>query len=62
MLETCEPSLCHHEVCVLDVGSDFLSLIHVQLLKDVTVNSRIIYFVPLGIISNWSCMCGLFLR
>jgi hypothetical protein len=32
-----EPSLCHHEVCVLDVGSDFLSLVHVQLLKDVAV-------------------------
>jgi hypothetical protein len=57
-----EPSLCHHEVCVLDVGSDFLSLVHVQLLKDVAVNSRKIYIVPSGIILNWSCKCGVFLR
>jgi hypothetical protein len=57
-----EPSLCHHEVWVLDVGSDFLSLVHMQLLKDVAVKSRIIFFVPSGIISNWSCMCGVFLR
>jgi hypothetical protein len=28
-----EPSLCHHEVCVLDVGSEFVSLVHVQLLE-----------------------------
>jgi hypothetical protein len=40
-----EPSLCHHEVYVLDVGSDFLSLVHVQLLKDVAVNSRRIFLV-----------------
>jgi hypothetical protein len=40
----------------------FLSLIHVQLLKDVAVNSRRIYIVSSGIIPNWSCMCGLFLR
>jgi hypothetical protein len=39
-----------------------LSLIHVRMLKDVAVNSRRIYFVSSGIISNWSCMCGLFLR
>jgi hypothetical protein len=57
-----EPSLCHHEVCVLDVGSDFLSLIHVQLFKDVAMNLRRIFFVSSGIILNWSCMCGLFLR
>jgi hypothetical protein len=57
-----EPSLCHHEVCVLDVGSDFLSLIHVQLMKDVAVNLRRFFFVSSGIISKWSWMCGLFLR
>jgi hypothetical protein len=57
-----EPSLCHHEVCVLDVGSEFLSLVHVQLLKDVAVNLRRFFFVPSGIISKWSWMCGLFLR
>jgi hypothetical protein len=57
-----EPTSCHRKVCVLDVGSDFLSLVHVQLLKDVTVKSRRILFVSVGIILNWSCMCGVFLR
>jgi hypothetical protein len=57
-----EPSLCHHKVRVLDVGSEFLSLVHVQLLKDVVVNSRRSFFVSSGIFSNWSCMCGLFMR
>jgi hypothetical protein len=33
-----------------------------QLLKDVAVNSRRIFFVPSGILSNWSCMCRLFLK
>jgi hypothetical protein len=53
-----EPSLCHHEVWVLDVGSDFLSLVHVQLLKDVAVNSRRVFFVSSRVNSNWSCMWG----
>jgi hypothetical protein len=57
-----EPSLCHHKVCVLDFGSEFLSLVHVQLLKDVAVKSRRNFFVSSGIISNWSCMWGLFWR
>jgi hypothetical protein len=43
-----EPSLCHHEVCVLDVGSEFLSLVHVQLLKDVAVKIKKNFLCFLG--------------
>jgi hypothetical protein len=43
-----EPSLCHHEVCVLDVESEFLSLAHVQLLKDVTVKIKKKFICFLG--------------
>jgi hypothetical protein len=43
-----EPSLCHHKVCVLDVGSEFLSLVHVQLLKHVTVKIKKNFLCFLG--------------
>jgi hypothetical protein len=43
-----EPSLYHHEVCVLDIGSEFLSLVHEQLLKDVAVKIKNIFLGSLG--------------